>query len=159
MPDDSKMSPAVESMKREQAAQRKKTKTGELDKGLKDTFPASDPVSITSSSIPLGHTDADEAERVKNKAKLAAAPLADDQLSFEPDQNDDGQNNLLPREEIDGLESELGKQTASDTGSGPRVAAVKARGLLANLEEQVRERPLLTVGIVAAVAYIWGATR
>jgi hypothetical protein len=47
-------SPAVESLKRERKAAKKKadTKTDELDEGLEDSFPASDPVSVTSTSIP-----------------------------------------------------------------------------------------------------------
>lgn len=69
MPNQSKKSPAVESMKQEQAAQRKKTARSHLDKGLEDTFPASDPVSTTSTGIPSGRTDADEADRVKKDSK------------------------------------------------------------------------------------------
>lgn len=65
MPNQSKKSPAVESMKQEQAEQRRNTAKGHLDKALEDTFPASDPISTTSTGIPSGRTDADEAERVK----------------------------------------------------------------------------------------------
>lgn len=58
-------SPAVESMRQEQAEQREKTAKGQLEKGLEDSFPASDPVSTTSTGIPSGRTDAAEADRVK----------------------------------------------------------------------------------------------
>jgi len=47
-----KKSPAVRSLEREQ--RRQKDKEEELDEGLEDTFPASDPVSVTSTSIPGG---------------------------------------------------------------------------------------------------------
>ena len=61
-PDDAKKSPAVKSLERE------RNKRGydapeddleeeleeELEEGLEDTFPASDPVSVTSSTIPGG---------------------------------------------------------------------------------------------------------
>lgn len=67
-------SPAVESMKQEQAEQRKKAARGPLDKGLEDTFPASDPVSTTSTGIPSGRTDADEADRVKKDPDFPAQP-------------------------------------------------------------------------------------
>lgn len=45
-------SPAVESLKEEQAAQNKPSKNGELEVGLEDTFPASDPVSVTRTDSP-----------------------------------------------------------------------------------------------------------
>jgi hypothetical protein len=50
-----KDSPAVKSLRKEQAAEREKTPEQleeELEEGLKDTFPASDPVSPTSTAIP-----------------------------------------------------------------------------------------------------------
>lgn len=43
-------SPAVRSLRREQKGQTALTPEQELEKGLKDTFPASDPVSPTSST-------------------------------------------------------------------------------------------------------------
>lgn len=50
-------SPAVESLKREQQGEKKQVSAkqaldDELEEGLEDTFPASDPVSVTSSTIP-----------------------------------------------------------------------------------------------------------
>jgi hypothetical protein len=53
-------SPAVKSFEREQAAQTK-NRHNPLDEGLKDTFPASDPVAPTSTSIPTGRTDTEKA--------------------------------------------------------------------------------------------------
>lgn len=114
MPDNANKSPAVESLKQEQARQRERTAKGELDKGLEDTFPASDPVSMTITSIPSGRTDADKAERVR----VNPDPTA--------------------------LVSEVTEE---------------ARTILGDIRNMVRERPLAAVGIVAAVAYLWGATR
>ncbi|NTF46567.1 hypothetical protein A6U86_32955 [Rhizobium sp. AC27/96] len=74
MPNHSPKSPAAESMKQEKAEQRKKAAKGHLDKGLEDTFPASDPVSATSPGIPSGRTDTDEADRVKNTPDPSAKP-------------------------------------------------------------------------------------
>lgn len=47
-------SPAVKSLEREKRKQEKTVDEieEELEEGLEDTFPASDPVSVTSSSIP-----------------------------------------------------------------------------------------------------------
>ncbi len=60
-------SPAVESIRQERARQGAREPKNELDKGLEDTFPASDPVSTTASSIPAGRTDPEEAEKVKQQ--------------------------------------------------------------------------------------------
>jgi hypothetical protein len=67
-------SPAVESMRREQAEQRRgRGGQNDLDKALEDTFPASDPVSHTITSIPTGRVDLDEAQRVsEHSAKVGA---------------------------------------------------------------------------------------
>jgi len=53
---DAKKSPAVKSLERERREQDKQADTleQELEEGLEDSFPASDPVSVTSSSIPGG---------------------------------------------------------------------------------------------------------
>lgn len=50
--DDAKKSPAVKSLEKEKRRQKQKSdlREEELDEGLEDTFPASDPVSITSST-------------------------------------------------------------------------------------------------------------
>jgi hypothetical protein len=65
-------SPAVESVKQERAEQRKKTAKGSLDKGLEDSFPASDPISTISTGIPSGRADAEEAHRVKKGTNPSA---------------------------------------------------------------------------------------
>lgn len=56
-PPGTKKSPAVRSLereKREQAAKPEDVVEQELEEGLEDTFPASDPVSVTSTSHPGG---------------------------------------------------------------------------------------------------------
>ena len=57
-------SPAVESLKQEQ---RERDPKSRLDEGQEDTFPATDPLSITATSVPAGRADADEASKVKEK--------------------------------------------------------------------------------------------
>lgn len=74
MTNHARKSPAAESMKQEQAEQRKKAAKGHLEKGLEDTFPASDPVSTTSTGIPSGRTDVDEANRVKKDPDPSRKP-------------------------------------------------------------------------------------
>ena len=57
-PTSAKKSPAVKSLEREQRKQKQGSdadeREEELEEGLEDTFPASDPVSVTSSSISGG---------------------------------------------------------------------------------------------------------
>ncbi len=55
-PNDAKKSPAVKSLEREKRKQNQDAdkREEELEEGLEDTFPASDPVSVTSSSISGG---------------------------------------------------------------------------------------------------------
>lgn len=58
-----KTSPAVKSLRKEQAGQAGASQEEQLQKGLEDSFPASDPVSATSSSIPTGRTDPEKAAK------------------------------------------------------------------------------------------------
>ena len=53
-------SPAVQSLKQEQAATKTLSPDEELEKGLKESFPASDPVSVTSPSVTTGRVDPDD---------------------------------------------------------------------------------------------------
>ncbi len=53
-------SPAVKSLRKEQAEQRregKKTTEEKLERGLEDSFPASDPVAVASPTIKSGEPD------------------------------------------------------------------------------------------------------
>ncbi|TCU24452.1 ElaB/YqjD/DUF883 family membrane-anchored ribosome-binding protein [Rhizobium azibense] len=153
-------SPAVQSMKQEQAEQRKRSRKGELEKGLEDTFPASDPVSLTHTTAPSGRVDAEAAERVQRQRDLESpderSPLVDEALAAHRKRSEASGGEIRPlRSEVSRL-SGAATDLASDTA---RVAKVQARTLVYEIEEHVRARPLTAVGIVAAVAYLWGATR
>jgi hypothetical protein len=67
MPENPKKSPAVKSLQKERAAQLGRDAKTDLDSALDDSFPASDPISMSSTSIPSGRTDADRAERVRGE--------------------------------------------------------------------------------------------
>ena len=62
---DPKSSPAVQAYEAEKERQREDEERGDLDRALEDTFPASDPVSHTITSVPAGRTDKKEAKRVR----------------------------------------------------------------------------------------------
>jgi hypothetical protein len=102
------------SLEKEQAWQRSKGGEAELHSALEDTFPASDPVSMTVSSVPTGRTNADEAERVR----------------VNPDPAD-----MTPKISED------------------------VTTIVDDMRKLLRKNPFTSVGIVAAVAYLWGQTR
>lgn len=56
-------SPAVMSLRSARAAGDTATLEEQLDEGLESSFPASDPVSVTASTIPSGRADTDEANK------------------------------------------------------------------------------------------------
>ncbi|WP_027685007.1 hypothetical protein [Rhizobium leguminosarum] len=124
-------SPAVQSMRKEQAEQRKQTRKGELDKAIEDTFPASDPVSATHTSIPAGRSDVEAAERVKREP--------------DPTKLDE--------------EFPLVDQALRSTGETARLAKAEARTFVHDLEDRIRRQPLTAVAIVAGIAFVFGATR
>src|SRR4051812_15125873 len=81
---DPKDSPAVQSMLAEQKIQSDTGRDGSLDTGLEDSFPASDPVSATITSIPAGRADVVEATRVTEQTQrieAGEAPLVDAALA------------------------------------------------------------------------------
>ncbi|WFS02086.1 hypothetical protein [Rhizobium tumorigenes] len=106
------ISPAVASLLKEQNVQRVLGKDS-LEQGLEDTFPASDPVSHTISSIPQGRADSEQAEKVRDW-----------------------------------------KDDATTVAIGSSVNRI-----LADVKTTVTDNPLTAVSIVAALAFIWGATR
>jgi len=59
-------SPAVKSLEQAKAAEAKSPKDA-LDRGLEDTFPASDPVSSTSTSVPAGRADKEAANKNRRR--------------------------------------------------------------------------------------------
>lgn len=71
MPDQPSKSPAVQSLKQERDRQRGRVAAADLDKGLENTFPASDPVSMTTTGIPSGRTDAEQANQIKDNPDVS----------------------------------------------------------------------------------------
>ncbi|AXA37780.1 hypothetical protein [Rhizobium leguminosarum] len=156
-------SPAVQSMRKEQSEQRKQTRKGELDKAIEDTFPASDPVSATHTSIPAGRSDVEAAERVKREpdpTKLEDEfPLVDQALRST---GEAARSTDVDREEMRALQKEAGRmaESASDLASGTaRLAKAEARTFVHDLEDRIRRQPLTAVAIVAGIAFVFGATR
>lgn len=158
-------SPAVQSLRKEQAEQRKQSRKGELDKAIEDTFPASDPVSATHTSIPAGRSDVEAAERVKREpdpTKLDEAfPLAD-QIRRSTGRTARSSEGLdVDRKEMRALQTEAGMaESASELASGTaRLAKAEAGSFVHELEDRIRRQPLTSIAIVAGIAFVFGATR
>ncbi|NEK39694.1 hypothetical protein [Rhizobium leguminosarum] len=159
-------SPAVQSMRKEQAEQRKQVRKGELDKAIEDTFPASDPVSATHTSIPAGRSDIEAAERVKREPDPTTLdeefPLVDQALRSSGETAHSSERFDVDREEMGALQKEAGRmaESASELTSGTaRLAKAEARTFVHDLEDRIRRQPLTAAAIVAGIAFVFGATR
>jgi hypothetical protein len=112
MPDDPRHSPAVKSMRKAQAEQRSQGAKGVLNESLEDTFPASDPVSMTSTAISSGRTDTDAADRVRREPDPTGldeeSPLVDEALAATAERG----GRRVGREEIDALKAETGRKNS-----------------------------------------------
>ncbi|MBX4893702.1 hypothetical protein [Rhizobium bangladeshense] len=159
-------SPAVQSMQKEQAEQRKRARRGELDKAIEDTFPASDPVSATHTSIPAGRSDVEAAERVKREPDPTALdqeyPLVSQALRSTGRTARSSDSFDADREELRALQKEAGRmaESASELASGTaRLAKAEARSVVQDIEDRIRRQPLTAAAIVAGIAFVFGATR
>lgn len=122
-------SPAVNALNAEQARQRS---ASALDEGLEDTFPASDPVSATTTAVPSG----------TGLPAKSDAPRVDEALESILEHRDDPY--VEPREQLAELrdEAESLQYRAGD-----------------NVRDRIRRNPWQAVGLAAAVGFIVGVTR
>lgn len=155
-------SPAVQSMRDEQARQRAVASSGALDKGLEATFPASDPVSATTTSIPAGRAETADAGSSSLAAELAADrdyPRVDAALN--------SQSLVQPKvldaaEEVRALRRDVArlKENFMEVAEGGvELLKAEARSVGRDVEDRIRERPLAAVGVAALLGYVWGLTR
>ncbi len=155
---DSKESPAVASLKREQSKHRQKRTRSELDRALEDSFPASDPVSATRTDVPAGRVDQDEAETVRSNPDplTAHAPLVDKVLKTEDPVVTKGDKSLR---ELRTQASRVSSAVSEIASGSVILARTQGASLLADIQRYVKDRPLTAVGIVAAIAFVFGASR
>lgn len=142
-------SPAVSSLHDEQAKQR--SDDGQLQQGLEDTFPASDPVSHTMTTT----MTSDNTDDMEDTPKVDEALAAVRARSHTPMTED-------TRREIKALRSELGRITDSAqeaVSASGRVAGREIRSVRQTIADQVREHPLSALGLAALAGYVWGMTR
>lgn len=133
-------SPAVESLENEENIKRHQPDA--LDEGLESTFPASDPVSATTTAIPRGTTTGLNA--TASDAPFST-PFVDEALkSILKNRNDPY---VEPRE------------TAAALGQEVESLAYRGADIADNLRSRVRARPLQALGIAALIGFAWGITR
>lgn len=149
-------SPAVEALEQEQAAQARAGHDDGLDGALEDTFPASDPVSATVTSIPAVAPET-AASVAQNEGD---APLVDQALAATRGQpRQPLEPSIAPLEELTALRRELAhlRDGLSEIGSASiRIVAAEATDVGDSMRARVRARPLASIGIAAALGYLIG---
>jgi hypothetical protein len=158
-----RISPAAQSAKLEQAAQEEQSLKGDLDKGLEDTFPGSDPVSATHGAAPAGRAYSDEADRARGQPdKDEDYPLVEQALRFTGEGRRSTDSSDAGRHNVRALRRHAGRiaETASEVASGTAfLAKTEARSFIRNIEDRIRDQPIAAVAFVAVLAFIFGATR
>jgi ElaB/YqjD/DUF883 family membrane-anchored ribosome-binding protein len=144
--DNESISPAVLSLLNEQAEQSAK-RTTRLEKGLEDTFPASDPVSITHTVTATG-SKAVEAEP-HERDLLGLHPSNE----FSASKDDHAAELHAIRRDLEKLRDRLRATTSGSAGTARATAGVVER----RVEQIISEQPLATIGFVTALSFILGA--
>jgi len=138
------ISPAVLSLLNEQAEQSAKRKTL-LDKGLEDTFPASDPVSVTNTATATG-SKAMEAEPHENEL-LGLHPS--NELSASRDDHA-AELHAIRRD----LEKLCDRFRATDSGASG-TARAKVSVIERLVERTISEQPLAAIGFAMPRPSFW----
>lgn len=138
-------SPAVRSLILEQAEQKKRGNS--LDEGLEETFPASDPVSASHTTVALT-TDEFYGGRY---------PLVDEALRSVSDRGEHEGDETVKALRQDA--ARFADRTSEIASGAAYVARSEVRSALSSVEGSIRSRPLTAVAIMAGLAYLFGATR
>lgn len=138
------VSPAVLSLLNEQAEQSAKRKT-RLDKGLEDTFPASDPVSVTHSATATGSI-VGEAEPHESE-RLGLHPSNEPSAS----RDDHAAELYAIRRDLENIRDRFRASDASGTAHA-KVSVIERR-----VEQMISEQPLATIAFVTVLSFILGA--
>lgn len=151
-------SPAVESPKEERARQAPTSNPEELDKALEATFPASDPVSVSHTSVSSGRANTDAAEKVAkglDAGSEVSAPLVDQALDATGEGRHARGEGAAYRREAERL-----GQTVSDFATGStEVAKSRVMGVARQVEDYAKAKPLKAAAVVASIAFLFGLTR
>ena len=129
-----------------------------LEEGVEATFPASDPVSFTSPSIPMGNAAPEPSPGPRMETK---APLVDIALASVRDHKDLGCS-VSPDEELAALRAEVSRlsEMLAEIGSASvRVVRARSEDGLEDARAWIRVRPLRAVAGALVAGYLLGAVR
>lgn len=143
------VSPAVQSLRKEQAAVKRGSANDDLQNAIEDTFPASDPLSITQTAVPSGRTDVDAAKQLENSADVIKSNVG--LRDYE-----------TTRKELRDLSEDVAKLSdalRSIGTSSARLAKAEVRDQIETIEDTIRAQPVLWLSLAAAAGFLWGATR
>ena len=143
-------SPAVVSLRKEQAADRKKTAKDELEDAIEDTFPASDPLSITQTAVSSGRANVEAAaKQVDEVAETVKSASLD-------------RDYTATREDLRALSRDIAKlsETVRSIGTtSARAAKAEVQDQVQILEDKVRAQPHFWMTVAAIAGFVWGSAR
>ncbi|NLS00413.1 hypothetical protein HGP17_26595 [Rhizobium sp. P38BS-XIX] len=161
-----KESPAVQSIRKEQKEQRKTKAVNELDKALEDTFPASDPISTThtavsskrvasdqkSESVRRSHVDTFEDDQpVKDKAPRAARNRSSQSADARANR---GEVRALYRAARQVTRSYPERSLIEDD-----AAPSDSRDIASEIQQRIREKPVASLLVAAAIGFVFALRR
>jgi len=150
----SEKSPAVQAFEQEQSSQGRSASA--LDRGLQDTFPASDPVSATFTSIPAGAPAPSS-----DTSPDSDAPRVDEALASTYQRSHDLATPMID-EEVRALAKEIReiRERIAEVGlSSARLAKAQAADAADVARGKIRARPIAAVALAAGLGWLWGMMR
>lgn len=156
-------SPAVQSLSNERQEQQQQATENELERGLEDTFPASDPVSATHTAVLPKHASSEASERGSARHHVDAfedrLPITSDRRATTGDRvGDKG----AAKTEVRALYRAARQVSRTDPAPTARDASVPlpdGAGLLSEFKHRIRERPIATIVAAAVIGFACGMTR
>ncbi|WP_092774035.1 DUF883 family protein, partial [Agrobacterium fabrum] len=149
-------SPAVTAFEQERARQEIQN-LDDLDVGLEATFPASDPVSSTATSIPTGAASAPSTDQ----EVASEAPLVDIALASVREHTDIAAS-VTPDEELAALRAEVNRlsENVAEIGSAS-VRVLRSRGddMLDDARDRIKAQPLRAVALAVLAGFLFGTVR
>ncbi|NEI73218.1 hypothetical protein GR212_27055 [Rhizobium lusitanum] len=158
-----KNSRAVQSFLNEREEQREQAPESELDKGLRDTFPASDPVSATHTTASSMSISSEEAK--KGEAHHHVDTFEDKLPIATPGEvlknvkllNKNAAKNGTPA--LYGAATQILRSDPAATSRGGTSSLSDEGGLLSEIKQRIRERPIAIMVTAIAIGFAWGMTR
>jgi hypothetical protein len=153
---DTSKSPAVIALEQERAGQ-KAQNSDALEAGLEATFPASDPVSSTVTSIPTGAALPPSADQVAANE----TPLVDIALASVREHKDIAAS-VSPEEELAALRSEVNRlsESVAEIGSASvRILRARSEDMLEDARDRIKAQPVRAVAVAMLAGFLFGAVR